>query len=94
MMSPSLSIHILLKINLRIKILYCLLFLETKGKNSLTAHTKPLLSSIFSQTLLNLYPVANNTEFVCKTDKYLSEPCLFLEDQNFHMVVPEICKFG
>lgn len=64
MMSPSISTDILLKINLRIKILYCLLFLKTEEEE--------FFNYSYQTSAIFIYILTNVTEFMPEMDKYLS----------------------
>jgi len=64
MMSPSISTHILLKINLRIKILYCLLFLKTEEEE--------FCNYLYQTSIIFTYILTSVTEFMPEMDKYLS----------------------
>ncbi|XP_019327864.1 PREDICTED: LOW QUALITY PROTEIN: regulation of nuclear pre-mRNA domain-containing protein 1A [Aptenodytes forsteri] len=60
----SISTHILLKINLRIKILYCLLFLKTEEEE--------FCNYSYQTSAIFIYILTNVTEFMPEMDKYLS----------------------
>lgn len=84
MMSPSISTHILLKINLRIKILYCLLFLKTEEEE--------FCNYPYQTSAIFIYILTNVTEFMPEMDKYLSSVIPFSWRANFHMVIPKTHK--